>query len=59
MHLPVEEKAEQATWPKPLHQKVIVTAGVSIRSVDASGAHLVLQPHTGLQPCTCACELRA
>lgn len=33
LHLPVEEIVEQATWPKPSHPKVIVTAG---RFVDGS-----------------------
>ncbi|KAL3144429.1 hypothetical protein ABBQ32_004175 [Trebouxia sp. C0010 RCD-2024] len=27
LHVPAEERAEQASWPKPLHQKVIITAG--------------------------------
>ena len=30
LHLPAEERAEQASWPKPLPQKVVVTAGASM-----------------------------
>ena len=29
LHLPPDERAEQATWAKPSRQKIIVTAGIS------------------------------
>lgn len=46
MHLPLEEKAEQATWPKPPHQKVIVTAGVSVKSIATLQQHANVLIHS-------------
>lgn len=55
LHVPAEERAEQASWPKPLHQKVIITAGVSTGLFGKLNAQLALQPRINLDLCTFIC----
>lgn len=57
LHLPVEEIVEQATWPKSSHPKVIVTAGMFVKSSSKKRKTFFLsqvhrQPQPGLQPRT-------